>query len=170
MWEIADCPHPWQYPLWGGEKMDDILPKRKPNRLSQYDYSQDGIYFITICTQHRKWLFWNVDMTLSSCGRMVQQAIANIPKYYPTVRVDHYVIMPDHVHLLLCIPEDQDGRSMIAPTVSRIIQQFKGYVTKKAGHPVWQKSFYDHIIRNQAEYCAVWEYIETNPIQYKINP
>ena len=155
--------------------MNHILPKRKPNRLSPYDYSQDGAYFITVCTQHRKRLFWNEDMTLSVCGQMVEQAIGNISKQYPMVWVDQYVIMPDHVHLILRISSEnglqqKDGRPMVAPMVSRVIQQFKGYVTKTVGYPIWQKSFNDRVIRNETDYQEIWKYIQTNPDAYQITP
>ena len=101
------------------------LPKRKPNRLQQYDYSSHGAYFITFCTQDRKNLLWkNVgasvacpqDVILSEYGRIAEQSIQNIPQRYPMVSVDHYVIMPNHIHLLLRINLGEDGRAMLAPT------------------------------------------------------
>jgi len=102
------------------------LPKRKQNRLAEYDYSTPNAYFITICTKNRKNLFWmdvgtiidrpnNVPLT--NLGLIVQQSIEDIPKYYSAVSVDHFVIMPNHIHLLLQINTDADGRSMIAPTI-----------------------------------------------------
>lgn len=151
------------------------LPKRKQNRLSEYDYSTANAYFITICTQNRRNLFWaNVgaiidrpqSVRLSAYGEIVHQAIRNISNIYPAVSVDKYVIMPNHVHLLLQICSDADGRSMIAPTISSVVRQMKGAVTKQAGFPVWQKGFHDHVVRGKDDYREIWEYIENNPVKW----
>ena len=148
------------------------LPKRKPNRLTEYDYSTPNVYFITLCTNHRKNLFWAdvgaiidrpENVPLNSLGVIVRQSILDMPKHYPTISVDHYVIMPNHVHLLLQIHADSDGRSMIAPTISTAVRLMKGAVSKQAGFPVWQKGFYDHVIRNDKDYREIWNYIEGNP-------
>ena len=76
--------------------------------------------------------------------------------------------MPNHVHLIIRIDNnDMNGRPMTAPTLSQIVNQFKGYCSKQIGHPVWQKSFHDHIIRNQADYNRIWEYVDTNAIKWE---
>lgn len=77
--------------------------------------------------------------------------------------------MSNHVHLLLQINTDADGRPMVAPTISTVVQQFKGIVSKQIGHSIWQKLFHDHVIRNQADYMKIWEYIENNPLQWKLD-
>lgn len=147
-------------------------PHRKQNRLLQFDYSGSTAYFIMICTRDRKKLFWAdptadpvslQDIKLSQYGFLVDDAVQNISKYYPSISVDHYVIMPDHLHLLLRINSDDHGRPMVAPTVSTVVQQMKGVVSKRAGFPIWQKGFYDHVIRGEQDYREVWEYIEANP-------
>lgn len=152
------------------------LPKRKHNRLSGYDYSLPNVYFLTACTEQRKNLFWeNVgatigrpqDLQLSPWGIIVQDSILHIPRVYPSVTVVHYVIMPNHIHLLLQINADNDGRSIITPTVSVIMQQMKGAVTKRIGHTIWQKSFHDHIVRSEKEFRKIWEYIDSNPILWQ---
>lgn len=155
------------------ERMIDMeLPKRKQIRLTEYDYSTSNAYFITICTQNRKNIFWKdlgkkvacpENVPLSDLGMYVKQVICDIPRHYPAISVDHAVIMPDHIHLLLQIHTAADGRPMAAPTVSSVINQAKGAVSKKAGFSVWQKGFYDHVIRNDADYQDVWNYIEGNP-------
>ena len=148
------------------------LPKRKQNRLTKYDYSTPNAYFITICTKNRRNLFWTdvgaiIDrpdnVTLTNLGMIVRQGIEDIPKYYSAVSVNHFVIMPNHVHLLLQINTDADGRSMIAPTISTVVRLMKGTVTKQAGISVWQKGFYDHVIRTEQDYLDIWNYIEGNP-------
>ena len=98
---------------------------------------------------------------------IVDRAIGNIPEYYPAVSVDHYVVMPNHVHLLLQIHTDSHGRPLVAPTIQTVIQQWKGVVTKQIGQSVWQKSFHDHVIRNETDYKMIWQYIDTNPVRWK---
>ena len=152
-------------------------PKRKPNRLINYDYSKPGAYFITICTRNKENLFWeNVgasiarpqDILLTEDGKIVDYAINQITNFYKNISIDHYVIMPNHIHILLQIHQN-NGRAMLAPTISKIIQQMKGYITKKIRKPIWQKLFHDHIIRGQSDYEKIWEYIEENPIKWQID-
>ena len=152
------------------------LPKRKQNRLTEYDYSQPGAYFITICTHNKQMLFWeNVGASiarqekpqLSFYGNVVQEAILNIPKIYPTISVDNYVVMPNHIHLLLQIHTDDSGRAMLAPTIAKVVQQMKGYVTKQLGVSVWQKLFHDHVVRGEKDYLEIWNYIEGNPSKWE---
>ena len=154
------------------------LPRRKPNRLNGYDYSQNGAYFVTICTRDRKNLFWRenvgadsirpktpVSELLSEYGSIVERAILAIPEHYSGVAVDQYVIMPNHIHLILRIsePDSGCGRILSAPTLSIVVGQMKRHTAKQIGHPVWQKSFYDHVIRNETDYREIWDYIENNP-------
>jgi len=150
-------------------------PKRKNNRLNNFDYSQPGVYFITICVKNRKTILSNIivganivrpkEIHLTKYGEIVETAIKNIPQHYPSIRIDNYVIMPDHIHLLLQINTNKNGRPMVAPTVDRIIKQTKGYITKQIGFSIWQKSFYDHIVRGNNDYKEIWEYIENNPLK-----
>ena len=103
---------------------------------------------------------------MTNLGIFAQRSIENIPKYYPAISVDHYVIMPNHIHLLLQINTDVNGRSMIAPTISTVVRLMKGTVSKQAGFTVWQKGFYDHVIRNGNDYQDIWNYIEGNPSKW----
>ena len=148
------------------------LPKRKQNRLSHYDYSQNGAYFITVCTANRNKILWNPvgadtirpkTVPLSNIGKIVEQGILQMADHYQNVAVDHYCIMPDHMHLILRIAADADGRMISAPTVSVIVGQMKRWVSKEVGYSVWQKSFIDRVIRNESGYRAAWNYIESNP-------
>ena len=152
------------------------LPKRKPNRLKDFDYSQPNAYFITICTKNKEMLFWeNVgasiarpeDVRLSKYGKIVVEAIEKISTIYPEITVDNYVVMPNHIHLLLQIHSDSSGRAMLAPTISIVIQQMKGYATKKIGRSIWQKLFHDHVIRDEKGYLKIWNYIEGNPSKWE---
>ena len=151
------------------------LPKRKQNRLTDYDYSTPNAYFITVCTAKRKNLFWKdaeavIDrpdnVPLTDLGTIVRQSISEIPKHYSMISVDHFVVMPNHIHLLLQINTAIDGRSMIAPTISTVVRLMKGTVSKQAGSSVWQKGFYDHVIRNDNDYRDIWNYIEGNPSKW----
>lgn len=77
--------------------------------------------------------------------------------------------MPNHIHLIVLITASNDGRTQFAPTVSRMVKQFKGAVSKEIGHSIWQKSFHDRIIRNEAEYQKIWRYIEENPLKWELD-
>ena len=158
-----------------GGKMVSEIPKRKTIRLKEFDYSSCGAYFITICTSDKRNHFWETvgatigrpqDVELTLQGKIVDEAINQIPKIYDSVLVDCYVIMPNHIHLILIIHADENGRPMVAPTVSRIISQMKGYVTKRIGKSIWQKLFFDHIIRNKQDYKEHVKYIYENPLRW----
>ncbi len=165
--------------MMGEDKMD--LPQRTPNRLREYDYSQNGAYFLTICTKDKRKLFWDVGARiarpdkaayqLSEYGAIINGAVQKISIIYPVVSVDKYVIMPNHVHLLLSInnnsERDVGGRAKRAPTISTIINQMKGYVTKQIGHSIWQRSYHDHIIRDCEDYLTIWNYINANPQKWE---
>ncbi len=99
-------------------------------------------------------------------GKKVEEAINEIPVHYPNVCVEKYVIMPNHIHLLLMI-DTLPGRSVIAPTVSTVIRHMKGFTTRKIGCRIFQKSFHDHIIRKESDYQMIWQYIDTNPIRWE---
>ncbi len=118
---------------------------RKEHRIKWYDYSTSGGYFLTICAKEQKNYFWTkvgasigrpYDFELSSYGLIVEQAINNIAGVYPMVSVDDYIIMPDHIHLLLVIHSEQNGRPMGAPTIDRVVNQTKGYITKRIGQSI----------------------------------
>ncbi|MBQ2954520.1 MAG: transposase [Clostridia bacterium] len=150
-------------------------PVRKRNRLPDFDYSTPNAYFLTICTAQRKNLLWDAvgatigrphELQLSPAGEIVQAAIAAIPEHYPACVVEHSVIMPNHVHLLLRIRADENGRPMVAPTVSTVVAQMKGVVTKRLGRSIWQKGFHDHIVRTENDFWDIWQYIEANPFRW----
>ena len=152
------------------------LPKRKNIRLNDYNYSSNGADFITICTKNKENLLWkNVgancvrpldQLPLSKIGIVIENEIYKLNTVYENIKVDKYQIMPNHIHLIIFIYEDSNGRTQFAPTISRIIKQFKGSITKQIEFSIWQKSFYDRIIRNEKEYQEVWNYIHNNPLKY----
>ena len=153
------------------------LPKRKPIRIENYDYSTPGAYFITVCTANREKIFWErvgadiirpQNVPLSLIGKIVEQGILQISSHYENIIVDKYCVMPNHIHLILRIESEIDGRILSAPTVSKVIGSMKRWVSRQVGRPIWQKSFYDHGIRNQQDYDEIWQYIENNPLKYAL--
>ena len=154
------------------------LPKRKPIRIDNYDYSTPGSYFITVCNVNREKIFWNgvgadiirpQDVPLSAAGKIAEQGILQMAQHYENVAVDKYCVMPDHIHFILRIESDIGGRIISAPTVSTVVGSMKRWVSRQIGRPIWQKSFYDHGIRNQQDYDEIWQYIENNPLKYALN-
>ena len=154
------------------------LPKRKNIRIEDYDYPSPGSYFITVCTANREKVFWNgvgadiirpENVPLSPIGKIAEHGIMQTADPYENVVVDKYCVMPDHVHFILRIESDIDGRMISAPTVSTVVGSMKRWVSRQVGKPIWQKSFYDHCIRNQQDYNEIWEYIENNPSKYALN-
>ena len=151
--------------------MENQLPKRKKIRLSDYDYSSPGAYFITVCINKRKPILWNVGAAtcrpnLSRIGSVAETAILQIPEHYPMISVDKYCIMPDHIHMILSIHTENDGRQIAAPTISSVVGHMKRWVSMQVGKPIWQKSFYDHAIRNSQDYDEIWQYIDNNYLKY----
>ena len=154
---------------------------RKPTRLKNYDYSAPGAYFITICTREKRCVLseiefppgWDVGAAISrplpvltEYGKFVEQAVGNIPTRYPSVNVAQYVIMPNHVHMILQIRAGEGGRMISAPTVSTVVGQMKRWISKKCGVPLWQRSFYDHVVRSETEYDEIARYIDDNPAKW----
>lgn len=186
------------------------LPKRKPIRLSGYDYSQCGYYFVTICTQNRECIFGSIVgadqcvrpisdqcvrpsmnnlMKLNGIGKMVNKWLIKIPEHFVGSSLDIYQIMPNHVHVIIVVEHPNigsthgsiDGRThWSAPTgkpttIGTIVQWFKTMSTNKYINGVkkyhwplfnkrlWQRNYYEHIIRNEKELFKIREYIKINP-------
>ena len=146
-------------------------PIRKLQRLSGYDYSQNGVYFVTICTESRKQMFGDIStnmppiMELNPLGLILQNAIIEIPSHQNEVRILAHVIMPNHIHLLLEI--DQADTSTSSIDLSRIVKGLKAYVSRTATEhgfegKVWQNSFHDHVIRHEVDLETHHKYIITN--------
>ena len=165
------------------------LPKRKSMRYKGFNYSEFGVYFLTICTHNKEKLFWDMDyvynkipenefsplieldnLPLTELGKIVEKNIEIWGKSYNNFEIENYVIMPNHVHLLVAILIDMNNPNTDNPNISRMVAQFKAKVTKECGKSIWQKSFYDHIIRNEKDYEKCFDYIESNPLalEYKI--
>ena len=155
------------------------LPKRKENRLKGYDYRTSGMYFVTVCTEGKQATLGNIVgdgfpvPKLSAAGRLTEQAIGGITQRFPTVQVDNYVIMPNHLHMILLF-KDADGTGDPSPTLGGVMGWFKYQVTKAVnqnrntpGEKLFQRSYYDHVIRNEADYLRIWQYIVENPRKWQ---
>lgn len=160
------------------------LPQRKRIRLENFDYSSPGAYFVTICAQEKQNLFWQIypedsagaatsrppnavllPMALTNYGAIVDRAIQNISQFYPDVSVDRYVIMPNHTHILLRFrPRAAISRPY---DLSTIVGQMKRWASAKAKRSLWQRSYYDHVIRNEDDYREIWNYIDANPVRWR---
>jgi len=181
----------------------DARPNRRSIRLRGYDYSRAGAYFVSICTKDRKCLFGDIEnqeMALNNAGRMVDKWYLELENKFQDIRCDEYIIMPNHFHAIiqnigpvgadLCVcPDDhRHGRTSGEHTGSplhRVIQWFKTMTTNEyirgvkqygwAPFPgrLWQRNYYEHIVRNENEMSRMRKYIRNNPAQWatdKDNP
>jgi Transposase and inactivated derivatives len=144
---------------------------RKSPRLKNYDYSANGGYFVTVVTKNRKKVFSRIvgaglcarpAVELTEAGRTAEGAIAYINNY-ESCSVEAYVIMPNHIHLLIT-KTGPGGRG--DPPLQEIIGRMKSFVNRKCGGNLWQRSFYDHIIRDETDYLNAWNYIDGNPSKW----
>ena len=166
--------------------MSQELPKRKHTRLKGYDYSQNGYYFITICTYNRKHLFGQIvgsihestespRMELNAIGIIVESMIKDLPRRFLDIYIDHYVIMPNHMHMVVVISGERVIREsplQKRPLLSQVVGYLKMNTTKQIRHgnkdiDVWQGGYHDHIIRNEETWEKILEYIQTNPLKWE---
>ena len=168
---------------------------RKSIRLPEYDYSGSGYYFITICTCQKLPLFGDVvegTMNLNEMGQIVESELQAISSKQNHIFIDCFVIMPNHLHGILILSEAVGARFIApnlsksqysrkgamngAPTIGKIIHDFKARCTHAINHhrnskgtPVWQRNYYERIIRNEVELRNIREYIQNNPAQWALN-
>ena len=172
---------------------NSIKYRRHSMRLPGYDYSQAGVYFITLVTHHRKRLFGEIlegRMELNQYGRIVMKAWKDLPYHYDPIHLDAFVIMPNHVHGIITIHEDEcrggsqthpypaeeifDHARLVKHGLPEIIRAFKSFSARRInilrhtqGKAIWQRSYYDHIIRNEIEWQKIWDYIQINPDRWE---
>ena len=150
------------------------LPKRKPTRLKGYDYSTPGAYFVTVCTYNKQCILSDIVVgegfnalpqnKLTPIGSEVEKAIQYINNNYDRICIDKYIIMPNHIHLIVIL-NDSEGHG--SPPLPSLIGRLKSYTTQKYGKILWQRSFHDHVVRNQDDYLKIWEYIDTNTLKWR---
>ena len=157
------------------------LPNRKSLRLKEYDYNTPGAYFITICTVKRRELLSKISVgtgvldcpqnTLTTYGEVAEKHILEMDTFYNNITVDKYVIMPNHIHLLLRVEESGRSGTPVPTNANSIIARFvstlKRFCNKACGENIWQSRYYDHIIRNEQDYDEIWQYIENNPAKWE---
>ena len=154
---------------------------RKSIRLKEYDYSQAGAYYVTIVTHKRRVLFGDVvddKMQLNETGQLVVDVWEWLAARHSHVELDSYVVMPNHLHGIIVIDDHRGGDSRIAPTkhksLGRLVGMFKTVTTKQVnlaqgtpGQRLWQRNYYERVIRNDEEWNWVREYIAGNPTQWE---
>ena len=176
---------------WEVNNITKELPVRKNIRLGNFDYSNAGYYFITICTHNRQNLLCDLinvgqgptptqqwadvcSCRLLAAGEIAQTELLELTKRYDYIRIDKYVIMPNHVQAIIVVEQREETSPHKAglgprPTMMDIICAYKSITTKRhnrlfgtTGKTLWQSRFYDHIIRDESEYLLIWEYIDMN--------
>jgi REP element-mobilizing transposase RayT len=169
---------------------DPNSPKRKIHHLKDFDYSQNGAYYITIVTYNRSCLFGSIiddEMMVNDAGEMVSQVLEAMPDVIPDLAISPHQIMPNHIHAILIIEHSVGSGFRARPEESEepntslfdIVARFKSLTTnryiygvKNLGWPVfeqrlWQRSFYEHVIRNEREHQAISDYILSNPMNWE---
>lgn len=156
------------------------LPNRKLPRLHDYDYSAPGAYFITICTYNKQPIFGHIAissngeavMHYSPIGTFAKQHLLDLPSHYENVKIDNWVVMPNHIHMLIRIEERINPFPTAAYDIPNVVGKYKAAVTRTVGNAfmhsgkLWQTSFYDHIVRNEKDYQDIWQYIAGNPSKW----
>ena len=160
--------------------MKDNWPQRKHPRLKNNDYREDGFYFITICTKNRNRILSTVGRdanippspsdntpTLTDIGIIVDKYIKNIDYVYAGVSVKKYVIMPDHIHILILMR--QSAITNNPTSLHTIVRSLKTLVTKNLGYSIWQSSYYDKVLRENDNCQPIVEFIDNNPQKWWLN-
>ena len=145
-------------------------PERKATRIPQYVYSTPNYYFLTICTHEKQCLFGTVE-NLNGYGQIAAELLTKIPEHFPNATIDKYVVMPNHIHAIIIlheVPSEQEK------SLSVILGQFKAAVSHKIhqtmpNRKIWQKSYFDRIIRNEQGYQEAWRHIDENPARWYVN-
>jgi REP-associated tyrosine transposase len=159
--------------------------RRRSIRLAEFDYGQTGLYFVTLCVHDRKCLFGEIvdgAMQLNAIGAIVAAEWRRTPEIRPNVTVDEFVVMPNHFHALLAM--ESSGRGVLntpsaqlhspSQTLGAILRGFKASTTRyfRERHsqaPLWQRNYYEHVVRNDDELTRIREYILNNPIQWALD-
>jgi len=159
---------------------------RRSIRLREFDYSSSGGYFVTTCVQNRECLFGNIldDVTfLNDAGMLVESVWNGLTERFPSIGFDAFVVMPNHVHFIVDIAEP-DGKEGVgqgsragqgrAPTLDRIVGAFKSisaaqvnHLLSRTGQPLWQRNYYERVIRNETELNGFRDYIIHNPLKWE---
>jgi len=168
---------------------NERLIERRSIRLKEYDYSRTGAYFLTICTYRRQCLLGTmVDgrVILSSIGKIVVEEWLRSAEVRKEIELDAFVIMPNHLHAIVAIHRGErqivsecleaERRAMKAKTIGSFVSRFKAAATVRAnelhgtpGKSIWQRNYYEHVIRSEKEQNRIREYIVNNPLRWQID-
>ena len=168
-------------------KYDPDRNNRRSIRLKEYDYSQAGAYFVTICTQNRDTLLGEIsdgEMQLNTFGEIVWECWNDLPSHYPYVELDAFVIMPNHIHAIIMVNvgaihelpllQHNDRMRRRKMSLPKVIGYAKMNTAKQInqlrntlGKPVWQRNYYEHIIRNESDLNSIRQYIVYNPAKWE---
>ena len=161
------------------------LPTRKPNRLPEYDYSQNGAYFITFCTEGKQKLLSEIvgdgvldvpTVQLTTYGKILDELLQAVNAHYKGICLEKYIIMPNHVHFIVFINTEEiddpcNGTSRTPSptnaTIPRLVSTLKRLTNRKIGKNIWQRSYYDHVIRDENDFLRIWNYIDGNPSKWQ---
>ncbi len=163
--------------------------RRKTLRLEHYDYSQAGVYFITVCIyggEHILGKIMKAKMILSDAGETARHCWFALKNKFSTIELDEFVIMPNHIHGIIMItnncrggvtpPLGEETSPLQRPTLGQIVAYYKyqaartiNHARNTAGCSVWQRNYYEHIVRNETELCRIREYIQNNPINWDLD-
>ncbi len=173
---------------------DNVMKNRKLNRLAGYDYSQNGYYFITICTQKHKTFFGKITkdkVVLNKFGKIAEECLLEIPEHFTNVEIDDYVIMPNHIHVIIIIDDgtvcgnknvenahivgnnDRCSLHRNMELLPKVVSQYKSSVTREIRKQFgnyefsWQKSYYDHVIHSDKRLERIRDYIYKNPLNWE---
>ena len=157
--------------------MKKELLVRKNTRLKGYDYSTAGYYFITMCVKDKHEMLGRVvgdavhsvpQVDLSEYGNIVQQILENGGA--PCIKLEKYIIMPNHIHMILIVShvEKRDAVDSVPykSLIPTFVRSLKTMASKQIGFSIWQRSYYDRVIRDEAEYQRIWQYIDENPARW----
>lgn len=146
--------------------------KIESTRLKDFDYSQDGYYFFTICTFNRNKYFGEAKdnkIIINEIGNIVLQCWLDLPTYYTNIQLDYFVVMPNHIHGIIFIKKQVPRYHL-----SEYIKSLKSFSSRKINEKrgtkypkIWQDRYYDHIIRNEKSLFEIRKYIENNPLEWK---
>ena len=161
--------------------LDGSMIRRTSNRLSCWNYANTAAYFVTLVVRERTCLFGEVvngEMILNPFGSVVDESWRWLREQYDHIELDAYVVMPNHLHGIIVITNNQSGQSVSqGKPLGRLIGAFKTVSTKQInelrstpGESIWQRGFYDRVIRNEAELESVREYISGNPAKWDEDP
>ena len=159
------------------------LPTRKNLRLKDFDYTSAGAYFVTICAHHKQTVFGQIKsgvVELNPYGQLAERVWRDLPEHFPDIRLDEFIVVPNHVHGVVFIDSERARHAsplrQRASNLGKVIGAFKSATTRlinrartTPGAALWQRNYYEHVIRNEASLSEIREYIANNPLKWELD-